>query len=189
MKANCSDGYCHRIFRSSARRRLAPKGRDETQSPNPDETHEGVFRIGNGIGVVGQGHDLALVLQLPHVHEVGDVLEEDPREAEARSAATPVQAPGFKAPHAAAEAVAQPVQGDDQTLVEAAAKGRGPCVGLVMVHEVQAKGAKADGPKRPAKVGAAQGPGQTIGRKLGKAVLEAFLQGVQAAGAFFCAAG
>ena len=46
----------------------------------PDESEERILGIRNGKGIIGQGHDLALIFQLSHIHQVRDVLEENSRE-------------------------------------------------------------------------------------------------------------
>ena len=49
----------------------------DLQAVDREEPEEGIPRVRDGIAEAGQGHDLALILELAHVEEVRDVLEED----------------------------------------------------------------------------------------------------------------
>jgi len=155
---------------------------DDVPVRRGDQVHEGVFLVGDGIGVVGQGHDLSLILQLPHVHEVGDVFEEDPQRGMGGKSPEELQTSPGKAADGAAEAVADAVEGDHQGLGKAAARRGGHRMGGVVVHEGEAEVPEAQGAQTPGEMAAAQGDGNGIGGQLGEPVLEGLLEGIGGAG-------
>jgi len=53
-------------------------GRDDIETPHPDDPQHRVFGVGDRVGKVGQRHHFPFIFQFAHVHQVRHVLEEDP---------------------------------------------------------------------------------------------------------------
>ena len=117
--------------------------RDDVQAVRADHGEQRVFLVRDRVGVVGQGHDLALVLEFAHVHEVCHVLEEDAERGAGGQGPDERQAAVREPPQAAAAPVADTVEGDDQGLGETAAAGRGGGVGKVVIDPRDGGGAQA----------------------------------------------
>jgi hypothetical protein len=76
---------------------------------NTHQRQQRVLVVGDRRGVVCQRHHLALVFELAHVEEVGDVLEEDAERAPRRRYRHPLEPPLAKRRNRRGEAIAQAV--------------------------------------------------------------------------------
>ena len=161
---------------------MAGRRRDELQAVHREQPDHRVFGFGNRRRVVGERHHLAFVLELPHVEQVGDVLEEDTRRVtggrrgDAREPAVGEGADGR------GEAVADAVDGDDGAGGKAARVSRRHGVAGVMIEEPHRRAGDPGLAQRTARKRGADRPRRCRRRPLGDAILRALSQRGPAAG-------
>ena len=112
-------------------------GRVKRHSPALHQGHQRIVAVVHRVGVIGKGHHLALVFEFPHVHEVGDMLEENSRRGGCRQLGHLSQSGVFKRPDRSAKAVAHTVQGHDQAAIQTAEACGGFRMAAVVVEKVK----------------------------------------------------
>ena len=76
-------------------------GGKQLQTADFNQFHQRIVPIVDGVGIIGQGHDLSFIFQFPHVHEICRVFKKNSQRDRCRNALHERQPGMLKLPDAA----------------------------------------------------------------------------------------
>jgi hypothetical protein len=139
--------------------------------PHTDHVEHRVVVVRDGRRIVGERHDFAFVLQLAHVQQVGDVLEEDTERASRGRCRDPPQAAVLEGRDRRRETVAESIDGQHRTVGKPGGVRGARGVGLVMIDYRERGAGQAMGHQLPAERLAAHRARQAPRRPFGHSIL------------------